>query len=876
VLAMILCECCSLYFLRNTLAEHKKQCQLQYENKHNKHQNLNASNANNNNYNNLAHSQQNVNFQNNLLNSINNVNNIKNNNNNKKCPGCNADLPLTASYASKPSLCTRCVPVQNQRLVGAYEAQSFYEKNTHNNNISNFSTSNLANSFSAKTFYGAEVRNYYPENFYNPSSNINNNNNKYIMKPAFPHNPHNNPNNISNNNNNLLNSVSNFSMQHPAYSTLNISNINISQNSRMGNDRYNLDSDRSQLGNNNDYVVSIENFHKHNQSEIKNLLKNKDLEISQIKRDYETKINLIINTNMDQNKMAKKYLDYEEDGPLTINDLRGDVERDNNNNFLNSITEKNGIEFGSGARGNKNNLNNNFNTFNNINVNTESSAAAVDKDMSLVEYSFFKHELEKLEEKNYNNKNKNFKESNTDRIESNNYNKNNNKKNNNYNVSKEFNENDNNNNNLLNDDLDIFDFSDNQGSSYVKNELNPEEHLTFEEKEALKAKKASNRNGRLAKEFFEDFFAEIKKNLCLKEDEISKLSQLQSKYLWLFNENFALKDNTYAYDKAIENLKNEIKNLKFKNDEKISEMKEDKQKELVKIIENNESTILKIKANYENLINLIRKEKDDDIKKLVAKYESDFAQVKSKNESFVEKLKKEYKNQLEIIKKNFEVKDQSLKEKHELSIKSLVGELSENSVKKQDKIFVEAMQAFNAVKLFVTRFSAKAELENKKVFKESEIFNDNEKNYEIKTNDVEAQNKNSNNNIISSSKSHIKEFVFDLNDLLEKQFQAICLLKEKLNENEAMVCEKNIVALQLSKDITSNAIDNQNKNYNKNPHDELDHKEISAKLEKAKEQDVNKNLSQNNIKNNNNNNNESESEKANPNQPAYNLYNTPN
>jgi len=476
VLAMILCEFCNLYFLRNTLIEHKKHCHRQY------------SIANNIN---VAYSQINIPISDQLLkndkrltnqqNSVNfisdvNINNYDNsNNNNLNSKLCNEKIHPTGIYSNqnKKHICNQkqipfeSIPQSQQynRPAAAYEAQSFHAKNLQQN-FSGLSGSNLVNSFNAKTFYGDENKQYYQNlnaklsnnhhflkqdynNFNAVKSNDINNSKNIIATQNDMSNFIYNQNQINNNEkiNSFLNSNNNY--KAPAYSNLNISNLNLTQNiSKILNERYLLDSDRSNFCN-NEYLTSLENFQKHNQSEIKNLLKNKDLEISQLKKDYESKINAIINNNIDQNQIAKKYLIYE-DSPLTLNDLRVETEPKCNNKYHD---EKN----------NNNSINENIN----------------DKDLSLVEYSMFKNELEKLDEKNFVNniqKDQERKEPLSEKSQGKTF--------------KNKNENDEI-NNLLNEDLDIFEFSDNNVSIVNiinQNNMNNDDLNTDEEENNKKKK----------------------------------------------------------------------------------------------------------------------------------------------------------------------------------------------------------------------------------------------------------------------------------------------------------------------------------------------------------------------------------------------------
>lgn len=743
VLAMILCENCNEFFLRNTFNDHKKYCQKQISNTLiNTNSNSSSSQPKTNIQNQLLNSNNNLNYQNSQY-IKNNNNEFKNNdininrlNNNNKCNICNANLPSVCSYSTKiaPHICTQPQP---QKPAGIYEAQSFYANNIQNqNNFSNISHSNLANSFNPRTFHGNEYQPYFDQ--------FSNQNNKNLIqnnypKPVYPFSVY-NPNTLNSQNppntNHLLISHDNYTNKPGLYSNINISNISYSQNiNRVGNERYLQDSDRSHLGN-NEYLISIEELHKHNKSEIKNLVKNKDIEISQIKKDYENKINAIINKNLDQNQKAKNVVVYE-DLPLTLNDLRIDTDRD----LINPKKSNNGID-----------------SIQDLNF---------DKDMSMIEYTTFKNELEKLEEKNFSNSQINYKSPSKKAGMNSKIDIDNNSNNNKFAFDKKY-------DNILTDDMDLFEFSshpsfenmnninnDNKRKnaeirdkgerkdSKVKekitqnafekekaNEINIEiiQNLNCIEKEKMKKefeknieelksdymqqmkdlmqtiKEESANNPKFNKiRYCDEIMGEIKKSVLNKEEEISNYANLQAKYQLLNKEISFIKEN---YEKLLDKLNKEIKIVKTKNDDKVSQLKQEKQKETLKVIEDNENTILKIKMNYENLISLISNEKDNEIKKLVSKYENDFNILKSKHENSLENLKKDYKNQLEIIKKNFELKDTNSKESNETKIKNIVTEKNIELANVRNDIFDNIQQSFESILIFIDDYKSNSFVEN--------------------------------------------------------------------------------------------------------------------------------------------------------------------
>ncbi len=845
VLAMIYCEFCNMYFLRNTLYEHKKYC----INKQQKKENRDSYD------NNFAYSQQNV--PNYLLNSNNNLNNLISQNNNKfkKCNICNVDLPVQGKYSNKiqSHVCRPATQGRTERYSGNYEAESFYGKGLENQNYNNFMDLSNSNLNPNRSFYGADNKNLYEniyqnyqtnnnQNFQNTNKNFYNNN-KNICQNSY--NPPPSNMNFNNYNNNDYLTMSSNNIKMPAYSNLNVSY----NNNRYGNERYRIDSDSSFTAGGNHYLESMENFNRHNQSDIKNLLKNNELEISKIKREYENKINAMINTNMGQNQNAKKHLNYK-DEPLTINDLKIESKL--------KFDEKD----------------------NNINDNN-------DKDLSIVEYSFFKNELEKLDEKNFasfNNKRlsnaspnktniekKEFKDKslNVDqyKIKDNHNDKYKDNDKDNYkdnNASKELIKNKENdkiekiNDEFINDDLDIFEFSDNHISlnnpgndnkenNTEKEELNLEDlnkenkinknkkdqkvafnnnnnqkektnynynievlrnlHSTEKEKMKREYEKAleitkqdylqqikdfiqtmkeeySNNPSFNKMQYIEDVFSEVKKSIKSKEDEIFELEKIQNKYISLSNENTAVKEN---YEKNLEKLSKEIINLKSKNDEKIFEIKEEKQKEIVEIMENNETTIIKIKENYENLITLIRKEKDNEIKKLISKYDDDFKHLKIKNEASVENIKKEFMNKLETEKKNFEVNDLSSKEINESKLKNLIEKKNKQFKSLQKDIFEQVQKSLENAKDAIYKENIKNDVNENSDNNENNSCNDNEKNQ------IE----------ISITEKVMK--------IIEKEIQEIIVLKDKLIKDQDLLISKDdnnkIFNTQETKKSNSFAID---------------------------------------------------------------------
>lgn len=657
VLAKIKCEFCNQYFLRNTLLEHKNICRINQQTTINIH----AKNI--------------------------------------------SSHPPNSNMINKPEA------INTTNKHGAYENSSFnYRLNnnqTYNyNNISDFSNSFSLNS---NTFFVCDNKNPLNNLYNNNNMNINSNKIQDASIKYVSPNPK-NSNFLTSNNTNLPAAYSNYTN-----SQMNISNLN-----RTNNDKYILESERSNIGN-IDYLVSIENFHRQNQSEIKNLLKNKDLEISQIKKDYENKINTIINNNLDQNQIVKKFCLYE-DAPLTLNDLRIDMDEVNRENTKNLSGEKNGIS----PYKNQNEINN-------------------DKDLSLIEYSFFKNELEKLEERNFANSQKDhaIKSTNTKVIKQHNKDL------------PHFNE-ENHNNKSLNDDLDIFEFSDNQifqeennpdqnkqvyekdakirekGSQKreVSNEVNYNIIKNLHEAEKAKLKKVHEKEilsikqecaqkftemlnqvnyNRLDNEQVENVLNEIQSNINIKDVQISNYDILLNKYFILFNENSTIKEN---YERNLKRLNEELKSCKTKSDKNINELNENKQKEIIKIIENNENTIVKIKSNYENLINLIRNEKDNDIKRLVKKYETDFQELKIKQENSIEKMKNDYKSQMEIVKKNYEVKEMSTKEINELKIKNLLIEKNNEFEAIKKDILLNLHKSLDNINIAALAFKNSEELKN--------------------------------------------------------------------------------------------------------------------------------------------------------------------